>query len=106
MIQRKAKLTTMSEDATPKSAKTATESAANAPDAVQAVRWTKRLVPELTCLRCGYEWLPRNPEHIPKKCPKCLTKLWNVPRVYQLAGKPKPASKRGAPKTETAAKKT
>lgn len=97
---------TMSNDATPKSAKAATDNAtANAPDEVQAVRWTKRLVPELTCLRCGYEWLPRNPEHIPKKCPKCLTKLWNVPRVYQLPGKPKPASKRGAPKTETVEKK-
>jgi len=64
---------------------------------VQAIRWTKRLVPELTCLRCGYEWLPRNPDHIPKKCPKCLTKLWNVPRTYQLPGKPKPSRKRGAP---------
>jgi hypothetical protein len=71
----------------------------SAPAEAQAIRWTKRLVPELTCLRCEYEWLPRNPDHIPKKCPKCLTKLWNVPRTYQLPGKPKPSRKRGAPST-------
>jgi len=88
------KASTMSESATPQNAK-------NEADEVQAVRWTKRLVPELTCLCCGYEWLPRNPEHIPKKCPKCLTKLWNVPRSYQLQGKPKPSRKRGAPTVET-----
>lgn len=61
---------------------------------VEAVRWTQRAVPELTCLRCGYKWLPRNLDQLPKQCPKCLTKLWNKPRTYQLQGKPAPALKR------------
>ncbi len=63
-------------------------------ETVEAVRWTQRAVPELTCLRCGYKWLPRNLNRLPKQCPKCLTKLWNKLRTYQLQGKPAPALKR------------
>jgi len=71
-----------------------TENHQAAVESVEAVRWTQRKVPELTCLRCGYEWLPRNLDRLPKQCPKCLTKLWNKPRKYQLKGKPPPSLKR------------
>jgi len=23
------------------------------------------------CRKCGYEWMPRNPDRDPKKCPRC-----------------------------------
>ena len=31
------------------------------------------------CLKCGYEWYPRNPEVIPKQCPNCKRMDWNNP---------------------------
>jgi DNA-directed RNA polymerase subunit RPC12/RpoP len=32
-----------------------------------------------TCVRCGYNWLPRiEGEQI--RCPKCSSKYWNKPR--------------------------
>lgn len=34
---------------------------------------------ELVCLRCGYKWIPRNPDKKPKVCPnpKCKSPYWN-----------------------------
>lgn len=34
----------------------------------------------LTCLRCGYQWLPKTDKV--KKCPydNCKSEKWNVPR--------------------------
>ena len=43
-----------------------------------------RLMELLTCLRCEdengkpYEWLPRVPN--PKRCPHCMSPLWNKAR--------------------------
>lgn len=36
----------------------------------------------LHCLRCGYTWPPKNPDHLPKNCanPKCNSPYWNKPR--------------------------
>lgn len=47
------------------------------------------------CLRCGFEWRPR--KETPKRCPHCISKLWNVPRAQKLPGKPAPTRK-GAPR--------
>jgi predicted Zn-ribbon and HTH transcriptional regulator len=34
-------------------------------------------MPELRCLRCGYEWDPLAGP--PKVCPKCKSYYWNEP---------------------------
>jgi hypothetical protein len=48
------------------------------------------------CERCGYEWLPRDPEATdePKRCPgpNCKSPYWNKPRQ----SKPRKAPKTGA----------
>lgn len=63
------------------------------PQAVQLVTVT-----QLCCLRCGHAWIPRDAGHQPVSCPKCRTKLWNVPRAYQREGKPAPERRRAAPR--------
>lgn len=35
-------------------------------------------VTELTCLRCGHKWIPR--QAIVYVCPKCKNAKWNVPK--------------------------
>jgi len=40
---------------------------------------TEAVITELTCLRCGRKWFPRNPD-TPKHCPKCNSPYWNKPR--------------------------
>lgn len=47
------------------------------------------------CLRCGFEWVPR--KAVPKRCPNCISPLWNVPRAQKLRGKPAP-TRQGAPR--------
>ena len=39
-------------------------------------------VPKLRCMRCGHEWIPRNPDKLPKNCanPKCNSPYWDRPR--------------------------
>ena len=37
------------------------------------------MVKILKCKRCGYEW-PQRFDRLPKKCAKCRTPLWNIPR--------------------------
>ncbi len=32
-------------------------------------------LPTLTCLRCGYTWIPR--EEKPKQCPNCKSPKWD-----------------------------
>jgi len=32
------------------------------------------------CERCGYEWIPRNPNSEPEVCAKCKSPYWNRPR--------------------------
>ena len=33
-------------------------------------------LPKLKCLRCGYEWIPRQPKK-PQRCAKCNSPYWN-----------------------------
>lgn len=35
------------------------------------------------CSRCGYEWIPKDPEKPPEHCPnvKCHSPYWDKPRV-------------------------
>lgn len=40
------------------------------------------------CVRCGHEWLPRDP----KVCPKCKSPYWDRPR--QAEGKKSPRAGR------------
>jgi hypothetical protein len=35
-----------------------------------------RTISSLTCLRCGYSWLPRS-ERTPVRCPRCKSPYWN-----------------------------
>ncbi len=51
----------------------------------------ERTVMFARCLRCGFEWLPRVPN--PKRCPHCVSALWNVPRANKLADAPAPTRK-------------
>ena len=34
---------------------------------------------KLTCIRCGYEWMPRI-ESRPKSCPGCKQRSWDTPK--------------------------
>lgn len=36
-------------------------------------------LPTLKCLRCGYEWIPRQPKK-PKYCARCNSPYWNKPK--------------------------
>lgn len=40
---------------------------------------------EFKCLRCGYKWVPRNPNKKPKVCPnpKCKSPYWDKSRKKQ-----------------------
>jgi uncharacterized OB-fold protein len=40
-------------------------------------------VPGLACLRCGHTWVPRRP--IVKICPRCKSRLWDVPKARPKA---------------------
>ena len=42
--------------------------------------YNKMNLPTIKCLRCGYEWVPRQPTK-PRKCAKCNSFLWNKPKV-------------------------
>ncbi|MBX3027523.1 hypothetical protein KF840_21715 [bacterium] len=43
--------------------------------------YTKR-VTVVRCERCGYEWMPKDPEHLPSVCASltCKSPYWNKPR--------------------------
>jgi rubrerythrin len=45
----------------------------------------KEDTPMLTCLRCGYSWVPRKEK--PVSCPECKTRKWDTekPKKYQEA---------------------
>ncbi|OFV98268.1 MAG: hypothetical protein A3H28_08065 [Acidobacteria bacterium RIFCSPLOWO2_02_FULL_61_28] len=34
------------------------------------------------CERCGYEWIPREPDVEPEACPKCKSAYWNRPKKH------------------------
>lgn len=38
----------------------------------------------LTCLKCGWEWEPRNPDKLPGTCPnpECRSRNWQKPKGY------------------------
>lgn len=36
-------------------------------------------LPILSCLRCGYNWVPRI-NRLPEVCPKCKSRIWNKKR--------------------------
>jgi len=42
------------------------------------------------CLRCDYQWVPKQENFMAAVCPKCKSPYWNRPRK---AGKGKPARK-------------
>ncbi len=39
---------------------------------------------DLHCMRCGYVWTPR--VSVVRRCPKCKSHLWDVPRVRKKLG--------------------
>lgn len=43
-------------------------------------------LPTLKCLRCGYEWIPRQPKK-PKYCARCNSPYWNSPKWKGVKGK-------------------
>ncbi len=40
----------------------------------------KVLIVKRECLRCGYVWIPQNPNMESKCCPKCKSYKWNIAR--------------------------
>ncbi len=42
----------------------------------------KSKLTQYTCNRCGYKWIPRNPD--PKVCAKCRSPYWNSPRKNKV----------------------
>jgi len=40
-------------------------------------------VPGLICLRCGHGWIARSP--IVKICPRCKSRLWDVPKKGSMS---------------------
>jgi len=40
----------------------------------------KRTVVAFICERCGHEWLPRDPDDPPRRCPACKSPYWDRPR--------------------------
>lgn len=38
------------------------------------------LIPGYRCLRCGHEWVPREPGHPPLVCGACKSPYWDRPR--------------------------
>jgi len=41
-----------------------------------------KTVTAVRCERCGYEWIPKNPKHLPTVCAnlECKSPAWNKPR--------------------------
>jgi predicted Zn-ribbon and HTH transcriptional regulator len=40
----------------------------------------KHGIPEVNCLRCGYNWVPRHLNK-PTTCPKCGSHHWGEPKI-------------------------
>ncbi len=40
---------------------------------------------KLTCLRCGWRWLPRTADV--RTCPRCQSPFWDTPRETATGGK-------------------
>lgn len=40
------------------------------------------------CLKCGWEWIVRNLESEPKRCPRCRTKMWKQEQDLDITGHP------------------
>ncbi len=38
-------------------------------------------VTQLKCQRCGYTWMPKNYQVMPKVCPRCKSMNWDRPRI-------------------------
>ena len=41
---------------------------------------SKKVMEQLTCKLCGYEWFPRFYGVTPDRCPRCKSKFWQVGR--------------------------
>ncbi len=43
---------------------------------------TQQMPVKLHCFRCPEpdDWWPKDPTVLPKACPKCKNRLWNIPR--------------------------
>ena len=44
---------------------------------------TRRQVRVAHCFRCIYTWRMRN--RLPRMCPRCKSRLWNVPRIREAS---------------------
>lgn len=38
------------------------------------------------CERCGHEWIPRDPDEPPRRCPACKSPYWDRPRRDAKSG--------------------
>lgn len=57
----------------------------------------KRTVLAFICERCGHEWIPRDPDDPPRRCPSCKSPYWDRPRQNP---KPKKRRKKASPEQE------
>ena len=44
-------------------------------------------IEEVTCLKCNHSWWPSRPG-VPKRCARCKSPYWNVPKKLRLLGEP------------------
>lgn len=51
----------------------------------------QKRVTMIRCERCGYEWIPKDPEHLPAVCANlaCKSPYWNKPRQPRRAKRAK-----------------
>ena len=47
----------------------------------------ERTVTICKCIKCGYEWEPRQKVEDIKQCPHCRTKHWDKPKIPKWRGK-------------------
>jgi len=61
-------------------AKTILTQLVNRVEALEARVRTQNVLDSYNCKRCAHKWQPRG-KNLPKICPKCKSKLWNIHRV-------------------------
>lgn len=47
------------------------------------------MLTELTCKRCGYKWEPRKRDDLPKCCPACKSRYWDLDEAPRIGAKKK-----------------
>jgi hypothetical protein len=46
-----------------------------------------RVIEQLHCYRCGFDWYPKQPGKVPTVCARCKNPRWDIPRPQDETGK-------------------